>query len=166
MTWEIRQAAGQFPAVRNPNSRRLPDGFTLLEMLVSIALLAVVAAGSFALLASAKQLAQKPSFRTEAVYYAGETLETLRDYVTTQTGDPEYQLAGDPVVPPYALTPDPGHTHALPAGTFKDTLGGTRTYTVTDIDLDSAFDSDGDGDPTNDVDYKKVTVTIQWTEQQ
>ena len=164
MTWEIRQATGQFPAVRNPNGRRLPEGFTLLEMLVSIALLALVAAGSFALLASAKQLAQKPSFRTEAVYYAGETLETLGNYVTAQTPPPlpKYQLSGDVG---YALT-QASNTHLLPAGTFKDTLGGTRTYAVTDIDLDSTFDSDGDADPTNDVDYKKVTVTIQWTEQQ
>ena len=133
-------------------------------MLLSLALLAIVAAGSYVLLASAQQLSQKPSFRSEAVYYAGETLETLKDYVTAQTPPllPKYQLSGDAG---YALT-QASHTHLLPAGTFKDTLGGTRTFAVTDIDLDPAFDSDGDGNTGNDVDYKKVTVTIQWTEQQ
>lgn len=131
-----------------------------------MALLAFVSAGSFVLLAGAKQLSQKPSFRSEAIYYGGETLETLKDYVTTQTALVKYQLIGDTVVS-WALTPAPvatPHTHQLPAGVFSGSLAGTRTYSVTDVDLNPAFDSDGDGNNFNDADYKKVTVTVQWQE--
>ena len=156
--------------------RRSLRGFTLLELLVSMALLIVVASGSFVLLASAKQLAQKPSHRSDGVYFASETLETLRDYVTatpTRENPPltlVYRLVGD--VDPYALTDlgGPNHIHVLPTapdprGFFKDTLGGTRTYVVQNVDVAPLFDSDGDGNPANDVSYQRVTVTVQWTEQ-
>ena len=43
-------------------------------------------------------------------------------------------------------------------------FGGTREYTVTNIDASNAIDSDGDTDFTNDIDYKAVTVTVQWNE--
>ena len=155
-------------------------GFTLLEILVSSALLIVVASSSFVLLVSARQLTQKPSHRSEALYFASETLEVLRDYVTARTAptDTKYQFnVGGVASGTYALAtgaaalvPAGPYTHELPAGFFSDPvasggLGGTRTYTVTKEDVAPGIDKDLDGDPTNDFDYTKVTVTVTWEEQ-
>ena len=80
-----------------------------------------------------------------------------------------YRLVGD-TSPDDALHGAPGvgigHTDTLPVGV----LGGSsaapsRTYRVWNVDVAPTFDSDGDGNPGNDIDYKKVTVTVQWQEQ-
>lgn len=159
---------GRFPA---PD---LGEGFTLIEIVVSTGILVFVSSLTFLLLVSGRQLTQKPSHRTEAGYLASETLETLRNYVTA---NPQrsvglswvYNLLGDGNPFRYALLDLQGpapHLHQLPPGPFKDTLSGTRQYDVDDVDLDPAFDSDGDGINNNDSDYKKVTVTVRWEEQQ
>lgn len=153
-------------------------GFTLTELMIASLIIAFTAAGTFVLLGSASQLSNRRSHRYEVFEYASQTLDTLKDYVSADTTNSFYELTGDdpgPTCPGggvnrYALEELPiagdQHCHPLPAGTLENQLGGERTYIIEDIDLSAIFDTDNDGDPTNDMDLKRITVTIDWTEPQ
>ena len=112
-------------------------GVSLIEVLVATLLTATVAAGILALFVSGRELAGVLDNRTQAINYVQETLESLKNAVST----------------------DITRSSSLNAGIFDVSSGmllpgGSRVYTVTDIDLD--------GDLVTDA--KKVTVAITWTE--
>ena len=143
--------------------RCLKSGFTLLEVLVSMTLLLLVSASSLVLVVSARQLTQKPGNRSGAVYYATETLNILKEYVTFQTTDAKYQLlVGGVPSGTYALQGGGPYPYDLPSP--SPLSGANREYTVTDVDLDPLVNSDGVGTASDDADYKRVGVTVRWTE--
>ena len=144
-------------------------GFTLAELLVATFIITLTAAGTFLLLGSGAQFGARRSHRYEAFEYASQTFDTLKDYITPNTGgNPIYHLQGDDPGPGcggpaganrYALSPLSGaqnHCHPLPSGALKDQLGGKRSYQVEDVDIN------GDTKP----DYKRVVITLDWTEKQ
>ena len=142
------------------------EGFTLSELLIATVIVILTAAGTITLLGSTTQLSHRRSHRYEALEYAYQTMDTLKDYVTADTADPLhlYHLTNDDpgagcaggAANRYALSPLSGvqnHCHPLPSGVVKNQLAGKRTYTVEDVVL---------GGTT----IKRVTVTVQWTEPQ
>lgn len=160
-----RRLACGFKAELMMETRQIQEkGFTVTELLVATFIVVFTAAGTFVLLGSATQFTHHRTHRYEAVGYAVQTLDTLKNYVTTEpTTDSAYQITGDPSPPcgagpspRYALLDQAGwdHCHPLPEGILRDQLRGRRSYTVEDIDIN--------GD--TETDYKRVTVTIDWTE--
>jgi len=160
--WRV---TGRLPAFPNRIGRGSEDGFSLLEVLIATILFLTVASGSMFLLASARTVTTKPSHRTQGIFYAAETLDTLKDYVTTDTTETRYQFLGDGGQ--YALggsftSPGTAHTHL--SNPFDDQVAVVRTYRVLNVDVATGFDADSDGIPNNDMDYQKVTVTTTWTD--
>ncbi len=153
------------------------SGFTVVEILIATALIVFVAGGTYALLGSAAQFTGRRPHSYDAFNYAVQTLDTLKNYVTQNTGSTNYRLTGDsggecPGVGParYALEdgaagPRP-HRHPLPngPGTLFTDYRGRRCYTVEDVDLAPTVDTNGDANPANDADVKRVTVTVSWRE--
>lgn len=139
-------------------------GFTVAELLVASFIITLMAAGTFLLLGNAAQFTDQRDHRGEAIAHALQTLDILKNYVSQDTDNPVYHLSGDPTAPcgagppnRYALLDGGGawdHCHPLPPGTLRDELRGQRIYTVEDQDLDGDLIAD----------YKRVTVTIRWTE--
>jgi len=152
------------------------DAFTVTELLMATLIVSLMAALTFVLLGSVTQIQDKRSHRYEALDYAAQTIDTLKDYVTLNVTDlPTYELAGDAANcggpgPLYALEVSIGqgwdHCHPLPAGDFVTQLGATRTYTVEDVDLDPLFDSDGNGTFDDDQDLQRVVVTVTYNDQE
>ena len=134
-------------------------GVTLLEVVVSLIILAlIVISVSFAITAAIKN-ATKNRNRIVALGYAVSTIEWLKDYVTADTTATKYQhpnYSGTYALnqntngfnTPFSMDYESSYTAPL------SNLGGTRNYTVTDIDLNA----------DNVTDLKKVTVTVNWTE--
>ena len=107
-------------------------------------ILSISIAGMLVALVIGRKNISVPDHRTAALNYAVETLEDLKGKVgisgiTPGRGDLD---AGTDVV------------DALPSSEIKDTFGGTRTYTITNIG----------GSTEDDYHYKKVTVTVDWDE--
>lgn len=145
--------------------RTAEKGFTVTELLIASFIIAMTAAGTFLLLGNAAQFTGQRNHRDEAVEYALQTLDVLKNYVSDDMDNSVYRLNGDTpdcvAGPPsgYALLDGGGawsHCHPLPVGLLRDQLSGERRYSVEDLDLD--------GDHI--ADYKRVTVTIHWTEPQ
>ena len=148
-------------------------GFTLAELLIATFIVTLTAAGTFVLLGSGAQFGTRRSHRYEAYELGSQTLDTLKDYVSYDDADTvlKYRLTEDNNVgvncaagasTRYALKQLLGgqrHCHPLPTTSLVG-LGvipqRQRTYQVTDVDLN------GDGR----TDYKRVTVTVNWTEKQ
>jgi len=142
----------------------------LIEILVSMLILVVAALAVTATIAmiNSKEMrsAGGSSLDLQAQSYARQTLESLKDAVSTKTAAGE---TGAPLVDSSYSSPcstsvgtvcGSGTTHttecALPASDLLN-HSGTRTYKVWDI-------SSGTGTTGTDVAYKKVTVTVQWTD--
>jgi len=147
------------------------NGFTIVEILIATVIVVFTAGATFALLGSVTQFTGRRPHSYEAFNFATQTLDTLKNYVTRNFGDPKYQLTGDAAAgaggecpgvgaASYALRDGPAlnpetHRHPLPTGpgTLADDYQGERCYTVEDVDLN------GDGT----MDYKRVIVTVTWT---
>lgn len=163
------------------------NGFTLTEFLIATFIIVFAATTSFFALASASKMAGHRDHRYQAYGYAAETLDILKNYVTSNTTLPQYHLTGDDPASncstgsagryallqvfdsPMGSNPGgAGHCHPLPTGvgTLATRYGGRRTFEVENVDLDPVIDSDGDGNPANDVDLKRVNVYVTWTEVQ
>lgn len=151
------------------------SGFTIVEILIATIIVVFVAGGTYVLLGSMAQFTGRRPHSYEAFNYAVQTLDTLKNYVTQNTGSTNYYLTGDSGIEcpgdglaRYALedgTVGPrSHRHPLPAGAFYTNYGGRRCYTVEDVDLAPTVDTNGDGNLTNDADVKRVTVTVSWRE--
>ena len=141
----------------------------LIEVVVSMLILAVAALAVNATISIVNSKAMRSaggsSLDLQAMNYARETLETLKNAVSTDSPhkDPLYDNTYTPPCSTAAGTrcgtvAGASFTQTLPALSDIFTKGaGTRTYKVWDI-------SSGTGTLGNDVAYKKVTVTVQWTD--
>ena len=148
----------------------------LIEIVVSMLVLSVAAlavTSTMSVVSSNKMRSfGGGSLDLQAASCARETLESLKNYVSTNAAysiklkDSSYS---PPCVAPQGTpcnaagtlhnTEGPPFT-GLPAGVdllTKASVPGTRTYTVWDI-------SSGTGTLGTDVAYKKVTVTVSWTD--
>ncbi|MFA5167452.1 MAG: prepilin-type N-terminal cleavage/methylation domain-containing protein [Candidatus Omnitrophota bacterium] len=139
-------------------------GMVLIEIIVSMLVVAVSALAVTATVAmvNSKEMrsAGGSSLDLQALNYARQTLESLRDAVSTKTGTGE---TGAPLVDDSYTAPcstavgtacGSGKTYisTLPTSDLQ-THSGTRSYKVWDIS--------GGG---STVAYKKVTVTVLWTD--
>ncbi len=121
-------------------------GFTLLEVMVATLILVLVVAGTLAVCTAGERFVREAMHRTEALDFARQALEQLRDEVKASTWG-----SGNPSDPLSSGT----HVLALPAGEFRDQWSGLRQYLVTDLDWD--------GDSAT-AEAKRVTVTVTWNE--
>ena len=136
----------------------------LIEVVVSMIILAVSALAVTATVAmvNGKELrsAGGSSLDLQALNYARQTLESLKNAVSTDAThaaplrDTSYTVPCATMVGT-ACGIGTSYTPGLPTSDIK-TKSGTRTYKVWDI-------SSGLGG-SNSVAYKKVTVTVQWTD--
>lgn len=62
--------------------------FTLIEIVVAMLILSLVAAGTFALFASSHKFINEAGHRLQAIYYAKRVAETLKVYISADSGTP------------------------------------------------------------------------------
>lgn len=119
-------------------------GMTFTEIIVAMLILSLVVAGSFAAFSVGEKFTGRAQNRTIAMNFARQTLEGLRNDVRASTwpGGP-----GDP------LEEDSGLPHNVSITAGRLPAGATQSYKVTDVDVDS----------DSVIDYKIVTVTVNWT---
>ncbi|NQU74135.1 MAG: hypothetical protein HQ547_05450 [Candidatus Omnitrophica bacterium] len=131
----------------------LKRAMSLVEVVISMLLLGLIVAGMTATFSVVgKAPGPLGSLELQGLNYTRDTIEGLKNAVSTETGAGQH---GQPLVD---SDPDPDvgtiYQHELPDGDFKDNYGATRGYEVNDID------ADGNGT----VDYKRVVVTVEWTD--
>ena len=134
------------------------SGVTLLEVIISLVILALIVASVSFAITTAIRNARISKNRLVAVGYAVSTVEWLKNYVTADTTAAKYNYSGA-----YALAQNTAGVNVPLSDDYANTsqcqtplinLNATRNYTVTDIDLNA----------DNIPDLKKVTVTVNWTE--
>lgn len=119
---------------------------TLLEVVISALILSITTASILYLFSTGKIVVSHTGRRIQAMDFARQTLEELRNAVSADTWPNTGDLAGG------GPTSQP-----LSPSKLRDNFSGTREYTVTDIDAD--------GDTVyEDGEYKRVTVTVDWSE--
>jgi prepilin-type N-terminal cleavage/methylation domain-containing protein len=118
-------------------------GFTLTEVLIAMLILSLAAAGMFAVFITGKGFTLRCGRKFEAINFARQTTEHLKDDVRATTWD----LSGAPL----SLG---NHNEPLPSGDLKDKWSGQRNYQV----------NWGPNDYGHDQRYKVVTVTVSWNE--
>ena len=121
-------------------------GFTLLEVMVSMMILVLVVAGTFAVCTAGERFVREAMHRSEALDFARQAMEQLRDEVRASTWD-----SGNPSDP---LSPG-DHVLVLPAGEFRDRWSGVRQYHVDSLNWD--------GNPAT-IEAKRIIVTVTWNE--
>ena len=117
-------------------------GFTLVEVIVSAVILAVAVGLLLQVFSTESGVLDRTGRRMQAMDFARQKLEELKNAVDAQT----WPNTGD-------LAAGVGIAATLPDSELKDKFSGTRTYTVTNMDID------GGG-----LDYKRVSVTVDWSE--
>ena len=143
--------------------QRAVRGVTLLEILVSMTILGMVAAGIMTAFVFSRRVTRMTDFRAVATRYAQETAEDLRLAISQSLVNPHNNqltlVAG--------TTP---RSHALPANSGLP-AGATRLYTVRTGKFNTttgaiiwAPANDQGGQPINDTNYdiKEATVTVHW----
>lgn len=128
------------PAAACPRGR--PNGFTLIEILISVLLIAAVVTSIFPLLLTSKLQVVKSGRRGEALNYTRQAMETLKAFTTA---DPSYPTGpgsaaqpwtypGEPCGGCWALAPGVHDlTQTLPAAFRASPVNGTLSYTVSDF---------------------------------
>jgi prepilin-type N-terminal cleavage/methylation domain-containing protein len=119
-------------------------GLTLVEVIISALILAIVAGGMLHIFSIGKGMISVTGRRVQATDFASQTLEELKNEVNAEDWANDTGRLGSGID-----IPDP-----LGSGELAS-FGGDRNYTVQNIDADGAGES---------VDYKSVTVTVDWTE--
>ena len=133
--------------------RSARGGYTLVEVLVAVMLIATVVTSVFSLVLTAKMGVKKTGRRAEAMFLSRQYMETLKSFVTadvTQPGPfPGWVLPGDPCGC-YALQ-NGIHvmTAALPTTFRSAPVNGQLTYNVTDV-------------PCGASTCKSVTFNVSW----
>lgn len=145
------------------------DGFTLIEMMIALLLIALVAAGFLSATTTSISAARTNEGRTQAVQLAQDRLEQVVSQPWSNIGlyatDTDYRAttpAGETTV---ALTKTP-RPASVPTPTEPVSWHGINYSIRTDITWqddpnDGLGGSDADG---NTKDVKHVTVTVSWTQ--
>ncbi len=122
-------------------------GFTLVEVVISALILTFAVGGLLFVFSTEKGVVSRTGRKTQAMDFARQTLEGLKNDVNALTWPNAGNLG----------TVGTDITVGLPSSELRDKFGGTRHYRVTNInaDGDAAYEDD---------EYKQVTVTIDWTE--
>lgn len=113
------------------------QGFTLIEIIVSMIILALLASGFFSIMVSSRYLVMRSRMRLLATELASQQIERLKQYVRDDT----WAVAGNPLDP---------------TGIWNAIAGMPAPYTG-DYKVES-------GPPNTD--YRKVTVRVRWNEPQ
>lgn len=121
-------------------------GLSLVEVIIASLILAGTVGALLFVFSTEKGVAARAGRRIQAMDFARQTLEELKNEVDANT----WPNSG-------ALKSAVGVAATLPTSELKDKFSGTRSYTVTDIDADGE-------DGYEDDEYKQVTVTVSWTE--
>lgn len=126
------------------------QGLTLIEVIVSAVILALTVGGVLYIFSTEKGVVARIGRQVQAVDFARQTLEELKNEVDADTWPNTGGLGTVGVAITEPLSPgEPSD--------FRDKFGGAREYTVTNIDAD--------GNTTYEYDeYKAVTVKVEWTE--
>ena len=144
---------------------RAVRGVTLLEILVSMTILGLVAAGIMTAFVFSRRVTRATDFRAVATRYTQETAEDLRLAINQSLVNPHNnQLT--------LVMGTTNQSHALPGNSGLPT-GATRRYTVRTGKFNGTTGAiiwgpgnDELGNPINDTnghyDIKEVTVTVHW----
>ena len=133
-------------------------GLTLIEVIISSLILSITVGSILYLFSTQEVVVARTGRRVEAMNFARQTIEQLKNEVRNDTWLVGTLSAGTHTIASEAFL-------SLSGTELGDKFPGQgRTYTVTDIDADNTFNSDGIGGTNDDIDYKKVTVTVDWTE--
>ncbi|MFA6031068.1 MAG: type II secretion system protein [Elusimicrobiota bacterium] len=129
------------PSPAAARRRGRPNGFTLIEILISVLLIAAVVTSIFPLLLTSKLQVVKSGRRGEALNYTRQAMETLKAFTT---GDSSYPTGPGGALPwtypgeacggCWALAPGTHNlTPTLPASFTGAPVNGTISYTVSDF---------------------------------
>ena len=116
------------------------NGFTLIEVLVSMLILVIAVAGIFSVFTFTKRSTNIPGRQFQAMNLSRQQAEELRVAVQNY-----YYINNIGPLATGSYGPEPVNLGTLP---------GTRSYVVTNVDLD------GDGIAES----RKVTITVNWNE--
>lgn len=122
--------------------RRQVHGFTLLEVMISLILLAILTGGMLVSFAMASKISQESSEHTEGAVQAQQTIERNRSHIACDDAA-WFDASCNPLTP--------ANPEAIVAGRLP-TLAGARSYTVTPANCG--------GTPG---DCLQVQVTVNWT---
>ena len=118
------------------------DGLTLVEVIVSALILAVTVGGILSVFSTEKGVVDRTGRRMQAMNFARQKLEELKNAVRADTWPNAGDLAAGVDKPAPIAN----------GGDFTSIFEGDRKYTVNDVFVNG------------DTVYKSVTVTVSWTE--
>lgn len=127
--------------VRQKN--RKETGLTILEVVVSIGLMGLIAAGVFTAFVFGGRVTSSSTRHSEAMRAAQETAEELQRAVRPDLGAPPPPAVGLPV----NLQAGTNKPHVLPTGHPLRAVGGQRTYTV----VHGRYERDSSGQYTGNI---------------
>ena len=129
------------PLLPKERTYKIRAGFTLVEVIVALVILAATVAGIFASFIASQRYVATAKRRIVAVNFARQKLEELRPYVRQDT----WTNSTNPLYSPDETSATP---RILP-GDFGTQWGGKRYYTVNTSGT-----------------YRPVNVTVTWSEPQ
>ena len=125
----------------------MKKGFTIIEILISMVLLATIAGMAFTTFSSSSKLSKGGANENVAANLARQQLERLYESVRAQSapGTDQWNSAGFPLS---TATPGP-----QPGNVTLDTVNYAGKYTVASVDVD------GGGE-----DYRRAQMTVCWNQ--
>jgi prepilin-type N-terminal cleavage/methylation domain-containing protein len=133
-------------------------GYTLVETMIAMLLVALVVTSIFSMVVTAKMGAKKSGNQAQAHFFARQQMEKLKSYVSADLSAPGPRGSGGTAPANWVFPGDASGGYALQAGNHDVTsnlpaslrsLGWTMSYTVTDTTC---------GTKT----CKKVDVNVGW----
>lgn len=127
------------------NSQKISNGFTLVETLIALAILAIISVGIFGIFQAVNKSASIYETRTVATNLASEQIELIRNLPYLSVGTTEGWPHGN-----------------IPSASNPKNINNVNYITHTDVQyVDDPFDELAPNDPYN-ADYKKARVWVTW----
>jgi prepilin-type N-terminal cleavage/methylation domain-containing protein len=136
--------------------RPLDEGMTLIEVVVALALFAVMATAVLGVLTQATILTRDDKYRLEAINLATRELEITRDTFTAPTRGPSRIVVNEVVNPTPLSGGSPGDALVV------DNVPYTVTRTAQWSAVDSAAATTCDEGTTSELAYLRVRVEVTW----
>lgn len=131
--------------VKNKKLQKTSEGFTLVETLIALAILAIITVGIFGIFKAVNKSAGIYETRTVATGLANEQMELIRNLPYLQVGTTEGWPQGD-----------------IPSNSPARNINNVNYFVHTDVQyVDDPFDELAPNDPYN-ADYKKARVWVTW----